>query len=149
MHLKRAIKLIGQSDLLERLPTKPRKYRKPRIKRNIDFGNLHRYDPRTLSYNAIEIFEGRVPEFEPYIMKDPQAAYIYARSIIKGRWPEAEPVIMKNPVIALQYARDVIDGRWPEAEPYLAQDPNIAAAYAFDVVRDPKLYEEMFGFLED
>jgi hypothetical protein len=41
-----------------------------------------------------------------------------------GRWPEAEPYIMKDPYDAYRYAKDIIGGRWPEAEPYIKRSPD-------------------------
>ena len=73
--------------------------------------NLYRY--------ARDVIQGRWPEAEPIIMKDPKCACWYACFVIKGRWPEAEPTIMEGPHCARWYARDVIKGRWPEAEPII------------------------------
>jgi hypothetical protein len=39
----------------------------------------------------------RWKEAEPYIMKDPGYAIFYAIRVIEGRWPEAEETIKKNP----------------------------------------------------
>ena len=50
-------------------------------------------------------------------------AYGYALNVIQGRWPEAEPYIMKDPEMAYYYALNVIKDRWPEAEPYILKSP--------------------------
>jgi len=57
------------------------------------------------------------PEAEPYIMKDPEYAYMYARHLRDREWPEAEPYIMTNANRASSYAMHVRKRRWPEAEP--------------------------------
>ena len=38
----------------------------------------------------------RLPKSEPYIMKDPEAAFKYSTAIMHERWPEAEPYIKQN-----------------------------------------------------
>lgn len=59
---------------------------------------------------------------EPFIMMNPEWAYLYARYVIKGRCPMTESFIMKDPAYAFYYARDIIKGRWYEAEPYIIGD---------------------------
>jgi len=84
---------------------------------------------------ASSVAEGRWPEGEPAIAKDPAKAAAYARDVIKGRWSEAEPVIIKDPITAIYYARDVIKGRWPEAELAIIKRPGIAHGYAKEVIK--------------
>ncbi len=67
-------------------------------------------------------WNGRWPEAEEFISKDPEQAFRYARFAIKGRWPEAEETIRKDPIWAYEYARHVIKGRWPEAEETISKD---------------------------
>jgi len=131
VHLKEAIKLIGIT-----FP-KPRGYNKPGMEELVDFGNLDKYDPWDLCKLVDRKFNCRVPEFEPYIIKNPEAAVYYAETVLKRRWPEAELYIMKDPWIAYQYAKDVIKDRWPEAEPVIIKDPITAHHYARDVIEGP------------
>jgi hypothetical protein len=56
-------------------------------------------------------------------------AFFYAIYIINGRWPEAEPIIMKNPAVTFRYACDVIKGRWLEAELIIAEDQHLWDKY--------------------
>ena len=70
---------------------------------------------------AYYVINGRWPEAEEYIMKDPDSAYHYALNIV-GRWPAAEPYIMQDPRSAYHYASNVIKGRWPEAESLIMRD---------------------------
>ena len=53
----------------------------------------------------------RFPEAEPYILKDPEGAYLYALNVIKGRWPEGEAVIATDSRAAKKYLE-----RFPEAK---------------------------------
>ena len=53
-------------------------------------------NPESVYMYAKDIVNGRVPELENVILKDPMWAYYYARDIIKGRWPEAESIIMNS-----------------------------------------------------
>lgn len=46
-----------------------------------------------------------------------------------GRWPDAEPYIMKDPFQTFRYARDVIKGRLPEAETYIMKDEDFWSKY--------------------
>jgi len=97
---------------------------------------------------AADNIQGRWPEAEPFIAKDPQVAHMYARDVVRGRFPEGEeaiaseyyyanlyahdvlhdrfplgePAIMEDPGTAYLYARTIIKGRWPEAEPYIKND---------------------------
>ncbi len=91
--------------------------------------------PKLAYYHANDVIEGRWPEAEPWIMKDPEWAYNYADNVIKGRWPEAEPWIMKNPYLSYCYAHDIIKGRWPEAEPIIMKDPYSSYHYADFIIR--------------
>lgn len=95
-------------------------------------------DPSTMDLGHIynyAIVNGRWPEGEPYIMKDPYGALQYARFVIKDRWPEAEPYIMEDPYDAYEYAQFVIRGRWREAEPIIMTDPQAAYLYARHVIK--------------
>ena len=76
--------------------------------------NLYRY--------ARDVIQGRWPEAEPIIIKDPKSTCFYARDVIKGRWPEAEPTIMQDPASACWYACEVIKDKWPEAEPIIMRN---------------------------
>lgn len=71
---------------------------------------------------AKDIIEGRWPEAEEFIKKDPESAYFYAHYAMGERWPEAEETIMKDPEWAFQYAKNVIKNRWPEAEGVIKND---------------------------
>ena len=84
---------------------------------------------------AWEYPNGRWPEAELNIMKDPLFAYDYAKDVIKGRWPEAESIIMKKPSAAFMYAMYIINGRWSEAEPYIMEDLFMALQYAKNVIK--------------
>ena len=92
-------------------------------------------NPQRAYLYAQYVIKGRWPEAEETISKNPEWAYNYAASVIKGRWPEAEETIIKNPYRAYEYARDVIGGRWPEAEEIISKDPELAYNYAFYVVK--------------
>jgi hypothetical protein len=72
-----------------------------------DYGNF----PKNLSPAQIKA-----------ISLDAVYACQYAQFVIKGIWPEAEPYIMRDPESAFLYAIDRIRGRWPEAEPYIMKD---------------------------
>ena len=45
----------------------------------------------------------RVPEAEPYIMKDFNASLYYVRYVIKDRWPELESYINNDPSVFNKY----------------------------------------------
>jgi len=151
MHLKRAIRLIGQSDLLDLCTPKPRKYRKPKIKWEIDFGNLDQYDLEELYNFALYNIGGPVPQFEPYILESLEDPYDfiytpikYAKNVIKGRWPEYEERLLNRAKAGnkeywdlYEYALDVIGDRWPEAEPFIMKDPEYAYYYATEILKRP------------
>ena len=59
-------------------------------------------DPYSARHYAM-MFNTRIPEFEPMIMKFPEHAYYYAQDTIEGRWLEAEPYIRKNENVWLEY----------------------------------------------
>lgn len=108
----------------------------------------------------------RTPDAEPYIMKDPQYAFLYAKQIVKGRWREAEPYIFENrdyaieyikslssldrkgleplileyPYLSFLYAKEIIKGRWHQAEPYIMKDPESAVLYAINIL-DGRWYD--------
>jgi hypothetical protein len=92
-------------------------------------------DPDAAFKYALYIIKSRWPEAEPYIIEDPDAADSYALYVIKGRWPEAEPYIIEDPIAASNYAAFVIKGRWPEAEPYIIEDPIASGHYALYVIK--------------
>jgi predicted Zn-dependent protease len=56
-------------------------------------------------------------------------AYFYAKDIVNGRWPEGEEAISKDPRYADKYAKDVVKGRWPEGEGAISKNPEYADAY--------------------
>ena len=85
---------------------------------------------------ARDVINGRWPEGESTIAKDPVFAFMYITHILKRkRWKKAEPAIMKDPYIAFMYARDIIEDRWKEAEPII-MNSIAASAYAhhFNIV---------------
>jgi len=86
-------------------------------------GYENRFRIPSLAYEAAQNGEITWKQAEPYIMKDPELAYLYAFGNLNHRWPEAEPYIMKNPWWAYWYAHDILKRRWPEAEPYIMKNP--------------------------
>lgn len=67
----------------------------------------------------------------PQFFYNPKAdsAYYYTRNAIEGRWPEAEPIIMREPIYAYYYAKFSINTRWLAAEKYIKQDNLVWRAY--------------------
>lgn len=67
----------------------------------------------------------RLPEAEPYIVRDGQWAFWYAMDILEDRWPAAEPHILdfclhnEEAYMLIQYASKCIRGRWPAGEEVL------------------------------
>ena len=143
MHLKRAIKLIGQSDLVDLIEDRRKKYKRPEID-EILVGDLSEYPPMKLYEVARKYFRKRVPEFEPYMINSvmdrtkyysPKALYLYAYNIIKGPWPEAEEALMgydkSDYMYSIKYAKNVLRGRWPELEQRILGENNADAAYNY------------------
>jgi hypothetical protein len=93
-------------------------------------------DPQAAYMYAKKVIKGRWPEAEPSIIKDASAAGSYAMDVIGDRWLEAEPKIIKDgsSYLALNYAKKSIKGRWPEAEPKIMQIPMAAIRYAKEVI---------------
>jgi hypothetical protein len=58
-----------------------------------------------------------------------ERAYDYALNVLQGRWPEGEHLIRRDPELAYSYVRDVIKGRWPDGEPVFREDPVWARKY--------------------
>ena len=96
---------------------------------------------------ARDVVNGRWPEGEATIAKDPRSAHYYARDFIKGRFPEAEATIAKSPRSAYDYAKYVIKGRFPEAEQRISKDPDYSIFY-LELFPQAKLEWAMNGWLD-
>ena len=104
--------------------------------------------------DAYRIINGRWPEAEPSIARNPEIAVKYAKNIIKGRWPEAESAIidyvykevnwcdikrayvpkLSKPILA-EYIKYLIEEKWPEVEPAISSDANCSYYYARNVIK--------------
>ncbi len=77
-------------------------------------------------------------DLEPYIVTDPEQAFLYARTVILGRWKGGEQTIMKDPETAYKYAKYVIRGPWPEAEDYIKNDWAYWVKYRDEIKKQSK-----------
>jgi len=59
----------------------------------------------------------------------PDWCYWYAEHVIQGRFPEGEAIIIKDPSCACQYELDVVQGHWPEGADAIARLPKGTYAY--------------------
>ena len=126
-----AIARLNQLDYLSDEP------RSPEEKAEIERLLLFVKDFRMIINYARLAIQGRWPEIEHMIVRDPVWATSYVRFVTLERWHEAEPAIAKDPRSAYYYARDVIQDRWREAEPVIAKDPQWAYNYAEEVIKGP------------
>jgi hypothetical protein len=62
-------------------------------------------------------------------IKDENLINFISYYFIEGRWPEAEPYIMKNPIYSYFYARDILEERWRAAEQYITKDTKYLKRY--------------------
>jgi len=103
------------------------------IIRNPDLINtrISHAHPRFRNIDIYMVTVGRIPEFEPIILKDLHLATDYATDVIKGRWPELEAKILqsKDPLTTYLYAINVVKGPWPEGEPAIMKVSKYASGY--------------------
>ena len=117
------------------MPLKPLKT-KQRLKAKIAEikSSQHGYNtiPLAKRYAALaKSIKIRIPELEPFIMKDASAAVNYANEILKQPWPEAEPYILKSYKDAIEYTMLVKQKKWPELEKIIDGNPGLVNNYNY------------------
>lgn len=79
----------------------------------------------------------RIPEFEPFLIQNPESAAQYANFVIKASWPEAEDSISTDANASYNYALNSIRARWEKGENVISTNPQLSLSYAINVLKGP------------